>query len=106
MGASAKPLSSQNAPSAKLFDRAVQALFLVSLLALWHGVSAGGLVSKLLLPSPVAVAEELASLLQTSDFWHDVWITLISIVQAYALAVIGGLILGSLLGQKIGRAHG
>jgi ABC-type nitrate/sulfonate/bicarbonate transport system permease component len=100
MGASAKPPSLQKARSAKLFDRTVQALFLVALLALWHGVTAGGFVSKLLLPSPVAVAQELSSLLQKPDFWHDVWITLTSIVQAYVLAVIGGLILGSLIGQS------
>ncbi len=82
------------------FDRGVQLGFILLLLGLWYAVTAFGYVSKLLLPSPQSVVQELSGLLTKSDFWFDVWITLTSIIQAYGLAVVAGVVLGSLIGQS------
>lgn len=79
---------------------AVQALFVAALVAVWFGAVAFGLVSPLLLPSPVAVFGELRVLVSSAPFWTDVTVTILSIVAAYGLAVTAGLAVGVAVGQN------
>jgi ABC-type nitrate/sulfonate/bicarbonate transport system permease component len=46
-------------------SRAVQALFLIVLIALWYLATTWGQVSRILLPNPLAVLDELIEVLRT-----------------------------------------
>lgn len=89
-------LRSLSAISQKL----IQALFVFILLGIWYAVAEMNFVSPLLLPHPVAVFNELKVMAAGAQFWTDVTVTLLSIVVAYALAVIAGLVVGVAVGQS------
>lgn len=78
----------------------IQALFVVTLIGTWFTAVQYEFVSPLLLPSPVAVLDELAALVALSPFWTDVAVTMLTIMAAYALAVVAGLAVGIVVGQN------
>lgn len=102
---SAPSISSNGVPSVRRDDSrvrrmAMQVLFLLSLIAAWHALTHWGLVNALILPSPLAVFDEFRHLVVAPMFWHDVSITLVSIVVAYLIAAMAGILVGVLVGQN------
>jgi NitT/TauT family transport system permease protein len=79
---------------------AIQILFVLAMIGVWHGVATARLVSPLLLPSPASVFNEFVLLASTAPFWTDVSVTLSTIVASYALAVVAGMAIGILVGQN------
>jgi len=63
----------------------------------WFAATQTGAISALFLPAPDAVIRALLSLIQTSEFWRAVQVTLSTIAFAYAIAVVAGVAVGWLL---------
>jgi ABC-type nitrate/sulfonate/bicarbonate transport system permease component len=78
----------------------IQSLFVIALIAAWFVIVEIGIVSPLLLPSPVAVFDEIRALVSLATFWTDVTVTILSIVAAYSLAIVSGLVVGVVVGQN------
>lgn len=95
-GSANTSLMSENAFGQKL----IQALFVVVLIGVWYAATAMNLVSPLLLPRPTTVFHELIVMAAGTQFWSDVTVTLLSIMVAYALAVLAGLVVGVAVGQN------
>jgi NitT/TauT family transport system permease protein len=70
---------------------------------LWELLHASGLVSPIILPSPLEVAEQLrfvgANLLSGGYMLDSLWITLKEVFYAFILAVLIGFLLGVLVGE-------
>jgi ABC-type nitrate/sulfonate/bicarbonate transport system permease component len=71
---------------------------LVTILALWQISIALGIVSNLLLPSPVSVAGALLGLLRSPSFWVDMEAT----VGTWLLGVAVGTLVGGAIGLLLG----
>ena len=80
-----------------LAQRGAQIAFVAIAGFAWWAITAGGLVSPLFLPSPVAVYAALAKLAGTSQFWSAVQITLVTIGKAYLIAATLGILAGWLV---------
>jgi ABC-type nitrate/sulfonate/bicarbonate transport system permease component len=63
----------------------------------WYFITAAGGVNRLLLPSPGEVGTTLVRLVQTKSFWNSVGVTFSSILQAYVIAVVAGVVAGYLV---------
>jgi NitT/TauT family transport system permease protein len=67
--------------------------------AAWQGAVSAGLVTELLMPSPIKVVSTLFGLLSTADFWVDIGASvlriLVSFLMAAAIAVPLGIAMGS-----------
>jgi ABC-type nitrate/sulfonate/bicarbonate transport system permease component len=74
------------------------ALGIATMLALWELAVAQGLVSSLLLPRPLAVAQTLVAMVQTPSFWRDLGAT----VGTWLLGVAVGTAIGGILGLLLG----
>jgi ABC-type nitrate/sulfonate/bicarbonate transport system permease component len=85
------------AASARLARAGVQAGFVLALVALWHGVTVGGLVSPLFLPKPLDVAVAFVDLLASGGYLRDLSVTL----YEFALAAPVAIALGTLTGYLI-----
>jgi len=84
----------------KLASRAVQAGFLVALLALWYlGTTFWG-ISPLLLPNPVRVWAELKDVIATGEFLPDLKVTLSELAIAFAISSTSGITLGYLISRS------
>lgn len=79
---------------------AIQSLFVAAMIAIWFAIVDHGLVSPLLLPSPIMVFNEMITLISFAPFWTDVTVTILSVAAAYALAVTFGLAVGVIIGQS------
>jgi ABC-type nitrate/sulfonate/bicarbonate transport system permease component len=77
--------------------RLIQLAFLTLALAAWFVIGATGAISPLFLPPMEAVWRAFLALVQTSTFWTAVRVTLITILQAYAIAVFLGIPAGYLV---------
>lgn len=77
--------------------RSIQAGFVAIALAAWYGLTASGSVSRLFLPTPSSVREAFLALVATGQFWSAVRVTLSTIAEAYAIAVVAGLFTGYLV---------
>lgn len=64
-------------------------------LALWQGITAGGLIGPQLLPSPLAIAERLVERLQQPEFLFQISQTLIRLGLGFAIALVAGMLLGA-----------
>jgi ABC-type nitrate/sulfonate/bicarbonate transport system permease component len=84
----------------RLGSRAVQAAFLIVLIALWYLATARWRVSPLLLPNPVAVLADFWDILSTGEFIGDLRVTLTELLAAFAIAACGGLVVGYLVGRS------
>jgi ABC-type nitrate/sulfonate/bicarbonate transport system permease component len=62
--------------------------------AAWYWSTATGSVSRLFLPEPAAVWLAFSRLVATRQFWSAVTVTLTTIAQAYAIALIAGMLAG------------
>lgn len=74
----------------------------VILVVLWQVVVSAGLVSDGALPSPSQIWSGLISVIGKGTFWPNVTHTVTSIVMAWTIAVVGGVILGVAIGLNDG----
>ncbi len=81
----------------RLASRAVQAAFLIALVALWFLATTRWRVSPLLLPNPVAVAGDFWDILKSGEFIGDLRVTLTELAVAFALAATSGVVAGYLI---------
>lgn len=70
----------------------------IFLLVLWQGLSWGGVITPLLLPSPLDVASSTGRLLWSGELPNHVLVSLARVFQGFLLAAICGIILGSAIG--------
>ncbi|WP_216180515.1 ABC transporter permease [Verticiella alkaliphila] len=73
----------------------VTLLPILALLAAWQAVTAAGLISANLLPSPLAIAGRLITRLQEADFLFNVGQTLIRLGLGFSIALVAGMLLGA-----------
>lgn len=84
----------------KIASRAIQIGFLVGLIALWYvGTTYWG-VSRILLPNPVNVWNELKDVLATGEYLPDLQVTLTEIAAAFAISCSTGVISGYLISRS------
>ena len=74
--------------------RLIQLGFIAIAGAAWYWSTASGSVSKLFLPDPASVWIAFSRLVATGQFWSAVRVTLTTIAQAYAIALIAGMLAG------------
>jgi ABC-type nitrate/sulfonate/bicarbonate transport system permease component len=84
----------------RLASRAVQAAFLIALVALWFLATTRWRVSPLLLPNPVAVADDFWDILKSGEFIGDLRVTLTELAAAFALAATSGVVAGYLISRS------
>src|SRR5262245_7729539 len=77
-----------------LQPRAVQLAFVAVAGAAWFAIGRSGAISPLFLPPIEAVAATFTALIQTNEFRNAVAVTLSTIAQAYAIAVVAGIAAG------------
>ena len=82
--------------SARLVPRAIQSAVLAGALGAWFAAGSTGAISPLFLPPVDGVARAFVTLVQTNQFWSAVGVTLGTIAQAYAIAVVLGVAAGYL----------
>jgi ABC-type nitrate/sulfonate/bicarbonate transport system permease component len=83
-----------------LASRAVQATFLIVLIALWYLATTRWKVSPLLLPNPVRVLADFWEILKTGEFIGDLRVTLGELAAAFAISATSGVIVGYLLSRS------
>src|SRR5215813_372933 len=81
-------------------SRAVQATFLITLVALWYLATTRWRVSPLLLPNPVAVLRDFWDILKTGEFIDDLRVTLTELAAAFAIAASCGVVVGYLISRS------
>src|SRR6516162_9062711 len=86
----------------RLASRAVQATFLIALVALWYLATTRWRVSPLLLPNPVAVLRDFWDILKTGEFLGDLHVTLTELAAAFAIAASCGVVLVYLITRSCG----
>lgn len=74
--------------------RLIQLGFLAIAGAAWYWSTTSGSVSRLFLPEPAAVWSAFSRLITTGQFWSAAQVTLATIAQAYAIALVAGLLAG------------
>jgi ABC-type nitrate/sulfonate/bicarbonate transport system permease component len=74
--------------------RAIQLGFLTAAFVAWFAIGHTGAISPLFLPRMEAVGAALVRLVQTEEFWSAVGTTTLTIVEAYAIAVVLGIFAG------------
>jgi ABC-type nitrate/sulfonate/bicarbonate transport system permease component len=74
--------------------RAIQFAFLAAVFVAWFAIGHAGAISPLFLPPMEAVGVALARLVQTDEFWSAVGTTMLTIVEAYLIAVVLGVFAG------------
>ena len=77
--------------------RAIQFGFLAILTGGWFIIGRTGVVSPLFVPPMDAVWRAFIALVRTSQFWAAVHITLTTILEAYGIAIVLGILTGYLL---------
>ena len=65
----------------------------------WQGAVSAGLVTELLMPSPVKVISTLFNLLSTGDFWIDIGASVLRILVSFLLASVVAVPLGIAMGS-------
>ncbi len=83
-----------------LARRLVQAAFVGALVALWYLASTKWGVNRLLLPSPVAVWDNLLDILRTGEYLDDLVTTLGELAAAFSISVTIGVTLGYLISRS------
>ena len=84
----------------RLASHAIQAAFLVGLLALWFLATNFWGVSSILLPSPVDVWHQLIDVIRSGEFVRDLRITLSEFVFAFLIAVVPGATIGYFISRS------
>jgi len=83
-----------------LASRAVQATFLIVLIALWYLATTRWKVSPLLLPNPVRVLADFWEILKTGEFIGDLRVTLGELAAAFAISATSGVIIGYVISRS------
>jgi ABC-type nitrate/sulfonate/bicarbonate transport system permease component len=83
-----------------LASRAVQATFLIVLIALWYLATTRWKVSPLLLPNPIRVWDDFWNILWTGEFIGDLRVTLTELAVAFAISSTSGVIVGYLISRS------
>jgi ABC-type nitrate/sulfonate/bicarbonate transport system permease component len=78
----------------------IQIGFVAIVAAAWYWSTATGSVSRLFLPAPEAVWLAFSRLVVTRQFWSAVEVTLVTVAQAYAIAVVAGISAGYLISRS------
>jgi ABC-type nitrate/sulfonate/bicarbonate transport system permease component len=78
----------------------IQLGFVVIVAAAWYWSTATGSVSRLFLPAPAAVWLSLSQLVVTRQFWSAVEVTLMTVAQAYTIAVVAGIVAGYVISRS------
>ena len=77
---------------------------LIVILGVWEWASATEAVSRLILPAPLDVFDELKFYVQNLTgrigYWHDTWVTFQEIVIGFGLAALTGFGLGTLVSES------
>ena len=81
----------------RLASRSIQIGCLGIAAAAWYGLTATHSVSPLFLPTPASVGNAFLVLVKTNAFWSAVRVTLATIAEAFAIAVVTGLLAGYLI---------
>jgi ABC-type nitrate/sulfonate/bicarbonate transport system permease component len=81
-------------PTGSFAARSVQIAFVAIVIGIWYGVTKTGSVMPLFLPPVDLVAKTMGQVFSTGAAWADIRLTLLTIVEAYALAVVSGLLVG------------
>ena len=79
---------------ASFATRSVQIAFLAIMGGAWYFATQSGSISALFLPKPANVYATLERLMQTASFWSAVTVTLTTILKAFAIAIVAGLVVG------------
>ncbi len=77
--------------------RAIQFGFLVVVMGGWFVIGRTGAVSPLFVPPMDSVWQALTRLVQTSQFWSAVRTTVVTISEAYGIAILLGILIGYLV---------
>jgi ABC-type nitrate/sulfonate/bicarbonate transport system permease component len=81
----------------------IQLGFVVIVAAAWYWSTATGSVSRLFLPAPAAVWLSFSQLVMTRQFWSAVEVTLMTVAQAYTIAVVAGILAGYVISRSRSR---
>ncbi|MBL8379950.1 MAG: ABC transporter permease [Burkholderiales bacterium] len=71
----------------------------VLLLAIWSVYVRTAEVSALVLPPPEAIVRAFIKLLGDPKVWHHAWVTVIETMTGFVLAVVSGVLLGTLMAK-------
>ena len=77
--------------------RAIQFAFLAGLMGAWFIIGRTGAISPLFVPPMQSVWQAFIGLVQTDQFWAAVRTTLMTISQAYGIAIASGILIGYLV---------
>jgi ABC-type nitrate/sulfonate/bicarbonate transport system permease component len=83
--------------SENALQRLIQLGFVVFAGALWWWLTSTGKISPLFLPRPDSVWTAFNRLINLGQFWPPVRVTLMTIAQAYLIAVVAGILVGYLV---------
>src|SRR6516164_75560 len=92
-----------NEREGRLASRAVQATFLIALIALWYLATTRWRVSPLLLPNPVVVARDFWHILKTGEFIGDLRVTLTELAAASATSASSCILVGYVISRSQSR---
>jgi ABC-type nitrate/sulfonate/bicarbonate transport system permease component len=81
-------------------SRAVQATFVIGLIALWFVSTNWGRINPILLPNPVNVYHELSDVLRSGEYIPDLLVTLRELVTAFLIACVCGVTFGYLISRS------
>lgn len=81
-------------------SRLVQAGFMMGLLVLWYVATTRFGVSRILLPNPIAVYDNLVDILWTGEFLDDLKTTLGELAAAFAISASSGITLGFFISRS------
>ena len=84
----------------RIASRAVQIAFVLGVLLLWYLATAYWGISKILLPNPVNVWNELKGILASGEFWPDLRVTLTEVAVAFVLSCTSGVTVGFLISRS------
>jgi ABC-type nitrate/sulfonate/bicarbonate transport system permease component len=69
-------------------------------LVLWQLIVSGYRLERIVLPPPLEVVTTLIGLVVTRAFWHDIGVSLFEFTAGYALGVVAGIVVGTLMGES------
>ena len=93
-------MSTRKRDRSRLWSRAVQAAFLIALVAVWYLAATRWRVSPLLLPNPVNVYDELWDVLRSGEYIDDLRVTLTELATAFSISSTMGIALGYLISRS------
>lgn len=83
---------------AKAMAVALPALTVLVILGIWELLSRTEAVNPLIVPAPTQVIAAFASLVTSSFFWHDAWVTVWETLAGLLIGVTGAWVLGTIIG--------